>query len=73
MLPTVRLLGLLLLLAVVATAEEWRLPRGNLLNTGVTKNKGPLKKPSVVWKREENEAIGRGMALAGGQLIYGVG
>ena len=62
-----------LILAAAAAAEEWRFPRGDLENTGVVKNRGPVTKPKVAWKREEKATISRGVALASGKLVYGVG
>ncbi|MHC4818642.1 MAG: outer membrane protein assembly factor BamB family protein [Planctomycetota bacterium] len=67
------LVPVLLWVAVAAAGEEWRCARGNLSNTGVVKNRGPVATPQVVWKREEQETIGRGVALAAGRLVYGVG
>jgi outer membrane protein assembly factor BamB len=70
----VRVLFPVLVLVVAAAAgEEWRCARGNLANTGVVKNRGPVAKPQVVWKHEEKEPISPGVALAMGRLIYGVG
>jgi len=64
----------LLLSAAVATAEEWRYPRGDVGNSGVVKNNGPGKEPKILWKREETAgAIGTGAALADGKLVYGTG
>ncbi len=69
-----RPLLLLLLWSAVATAEDWRYPRGDLGNTGVVKNSGPGKEPKIAWKREEpTGAIGTGAALAEGKLLYGSG
>ncbi len=66
-----------LLLFVLATGafagDEWPSARGDPLNTGVTKNRGPIATPKVAWKREEKDAISPGVALAGGRLAYGVG
>ena len=67
------LVPVLLLAAAAAAGEEWRCPRGDLQNTGVAKNRGPVAKPQVAWKREEKEMISRGVALAAGKLVYGVG
>ena len=63
----------LLCAASFLSAEDWLFPRGNLGNTGVTRNRGPKSTPQVHWKREEKGAIGTGAALADGRLIYGVG
>jgi outer membrane protein assembly factor BamB len=68
----VRVLAVLLL-ASVAAADDWPCARGNLANTGVTKNKGPVAKPAVAWEHEEKDAIGTGAALDGHCLVYGVG
>ena len=67
------LVPILLWVAAAAAGEEWRSARGNLQNTGVVKNRGPLAQPQVVWKREEKETISRGVALAAGRLVYGAG
>jgi outer membrane protein assembly factor BamB len=67
------LVPLLVCVAAAAAGEEWRCARGNLKNTGVVKNHGPLAKPQVVWKLEEKGPISRGVALAFGRLVYGVG
>jgi outer membrane protein assembly factor BamB len=67
------LVPVLLCAAAVAAGEEWRCARGDLKNTGVVKNRGPAAKPQVAWKREEKDAISRGVALAAGKLVYGVG
>ncbi|MHC4550171.1 MAG: outer membrane protein assembly factor BamB family protein [Planctomycetota bacterium] len=68
-----RAAALLLLLAAVTAAEDWRYPRGNLANTGVVKNRGPTREPQVVWEHEEKDVIGTGAALSLGRLVYGVG
>lgn len=72
-LPVRVLVPALILVAVAAAGEEWRLPRGDLRNTGVVDNRGPLAKPQVVWQRGEKATISRGVALAEGKLVYGVG
>jgi outer membrane protein assembly factor BamB len=64
---------MLLLAAAAAAGEEWRCARGDLGNTGVVENRGPVAQPQVVWKREEKELISPGVALAAGRLVYGVG
>lgn len=65
---------LLLGIGVALGGEDWALPRCNLANTGVSRNKGPKKEPKVVWKREEeNGEISTGAALALGKLVYGIG
>ena len=68
-----RIAACLLCAASLLSAEDWLYPRGNLGNTGVTKNRGPKRTPKVQWKREEKGAIGTGAALSEGRLIYGVG
>ena len=67
------LVPVLLCVAAAGAGEEWRCARGNLQNNGVVKNRGPLATPQVVWKREEQERISRGVALAAGKLVYGAG
>ncbi|MHC4974640.1 MAG: outer membrane protein assembly factor BamB family protein [Planctomycetota bacterium] len=67
------LVPVLLWVAAAAAGEEWRCPRGDLHNKGVVKNRGPVAKPQVVWERVEKETISRGVALAKGKLVYGVG
>ncbi|MHC4974639.1 MAG: outer membrane protein assembly factor BamB family protein [Planctomycetota bacterium] len=67
------LVTVLLCVAAAAAGEEWRCARGNLKNTGVVKNRGPVAKPQVVWKAEEKGPISRGVALSFGRLVYGVG
>ena len=67
------LIPVLLGAALAAAGEEWRSARGNLQNTGVVKNRGPVAKPRVVWERKEKETISRGVALAAGKLVYGAG
>jgi len=69
----VRVLLALLVIAGAARADEWRCARGDAGNSGVTKNRGPVQTPQVAWQREEKEAISRGLALASGKLVYGVG
>ena len=68
-----RTLACLLALAALGAAEEWPLPRCDLENTGVTKNRGPEKQPEVLWRKEEKGPIGSGAALAGGKLVYNCG
>ncbi|MHC4135840.1 MAG: PQQ-binding-like beta-propeller repeat protein [Planctomycetota bacterium] len=67
------LVPVLILVAAAAAGEEWRCARGNLQNTGVVKNRGPVARPQVAWEHEEKETISRGVALASGRLVYGVG
>lgn len=69
----VRRFAVVALLAGIAAADDWPCARGNLANTGVTKNRGPVQRPAVAWKREEKGEIGTGAALSGGLLVYGVG
>jgi outer membrane protein assembly factor BamB len=64
---------LLLLLVASAAAEDWPCARFDPQNTGASGNRGPVKTPSVAWKREEKDAISPGVALAAGRLVYGVG
>ncbi len=59
--------------AAALAGEDWPSARGDPLNTGVTRNRGPVATPQVAWKREEKEAISPGVALAGGRLAYGMG
>ncbi|MGQ0613827.1 MAG: outer membrane protein assembly factor BamB family protein [Planctomycetaceae bacterium] len=66
-------MALLLLVCAAASAEEWLLPRGDLENSGVVKNKGPKREPALVWRRDEGQPILGGAALVGGRLIYAVG
>lgn len=68
-----RAILLLLLAGAPAAAEDWLLPRGDLQNTGVVKNRGPRRAPEVAWKREEADAVTSGLALCGGRLFFGVG
>ncbi|MFI5402452.1 MAG: PQQ-binding-like beta-propeller repeat protein, partial [Planctomycetota bacterium] len=67
--------GLLLfvLLTAAFAGEEWPSARFDPLNTGVTKNKGPIATPQVAWKHEEKETISPGVALGAGRLAYGMG
>ena len=67
------LIPVLVLVAAAAAGEEWRCARGNLKNTGVVKNRGPVAQPQIAWKYEEKATISRGVALAFGRLVYGVG
>jgi len=69
----VRGLVLLVLAAAVFAGDEWPSARGDLANTGVTGNRGPIKAPAVAWKHEEKDAISAGVALGTGKLVYGVG
>ncbi|MEE8106928.1 MAG: PQQ-binding-like beta-propeller repeat protein [Planctomycetota bacterium] len=64
---------LILFLITTASADDWLFPRGDVQNTGVVKNKGPKKKPSIKWQREEKGGISTGAALSGGRLVFGVG
>jgi outer membrane protein assembly factor BamB len=61
------------LLAGLVSAEDWRYPRGDLANTGVVRNKGPLKPPTVVWKREVAGSVVCGPALYDGRVFFGAG
>lgn len=67
--------GIVILLAVAAfaAAEDWPSARFTPANTGVSGNRGPVKTPAVAWKHEEKEPISRGVALASGKLVYGMG
>lgn len=66
-------LALALLVTAAAAADDWPCARGDVANTGVTKNRGPAAAPKVAWQREEKDPISPGIALAGGRLAYGVG
>ena len=71
--PMRTVLALLFLLISTASADDWFFPRGDVQNTGVVKNRGPKKKPSIKWQREEKGAISTGAALSAGRLVFGVG
>lgn len=68
-----RILVLVAVLGAAAAGEEWRYPRCDLQNTGVTRNRGPEKEPRILWRREEAGPIGTGAALAEGKLVYNCG